>query len=37
MKTLEQIQKIENVILYVLQKFDDGVDYIKLFKIIYFA
>ena len=37
MKTKEQIKKIENVILYVLQKFDNGVDYIKLFKIIYFA
>lgn len=37
MKTREQIKKIENVILYILQKFDDGVDYIKLFKILYFA
>lgn len=37
MKSLEQIKKIENVILYVLQKFDDGVDYIKLFKVVYFA
>ena len=37
MKTQEKKKKIENVILYILQKFDDGVDYIKLFKILYFA
>ncbi len=37
MKTLEQIKKIESVVLYILRKFPDGVDYIKLFKIIYFA
>lgn len=37
MKTLEQIKKIESVVLYVLHKFPEGVDYIKLFKIIYFA
>ena len=37
MKTLEQINKIESVVLYVLHKFPGGVDYIKLFKIIYFA
>lgn len=37
MKTLEQVKKIESVVLYVLRKFPDGVDYIKLFKIIYFA
>jgi len=37
MKTLEQIKKIESVVLYVLQYFPDGIDYIKLFKIIYFS
>jgi len=37
MKTFEQIKKIESVVLYVLQKFPEGVDFIKLFKIIYFA
>lgn len=37
MKTIEQIKKIESVVLYVLKKFPEGVDYIKLFKIIYFA
>lgn len=37
MKTIEQIKKIESVVLYVLKYFPDGVDYIKLFKIIYFA
>lgn len=37
MKTAEQIKKIEAVVLYVLQYFKEGVDYIKLFKIIYFA
>lgn len=37
MKTIEQIGKIESVVLYVLQNFKEGVDYIKLFKIIYFA
>lgn len=37
MKTLEQVNKIEAVVLYVLQNFKNGVDYIKLFKIIYFA
>ena len=37
MKTLEQVKKIESVVLYVLRKFPEGVDYIKLFKIIYFA
>lgn len=37
MKTIEQIQKIESVVLYVLRNFKEGVDYIKLFKIIYFA
>lgn len=37
MKTVEQVNKIEAVVLYVLQYFKNGVDYIKLFKIIYFA
>lgn len=37
MKTIEQIKKIESVVLYVLRNFPEGVDYIKLFKIIYFA
>jgi hypothetical protein len=37
MKTLEQVNKIESVVLYVLRNFPEGVDYIKLFKIIYFA
>lgn len=37
MKTVEQVNKIEAVMLYVLQNFKEGVDYIKLFKIIYFA
>lgn len=37
MKTIEQVKKIESVVLYVLRNFHGGVDYIKLFKIIYFA
>lgn len=37
MKTKEQINKIKAVVLYVLQHFKEGVDYIKLFKIMYFA
>ena len=37
MKSPEQISKIEAVVLYILQHFKDGVDYIKLFKIMYFA
>lgn len=37
MKSLDDIKKIESVVLYVLQYFKDGLDYIKLFKIIYFA
>lgn len=37
MKTIEQVKKIESVVLYVLRHFTEGVDYIKLFKIIYFA
>ena len=37
MKSPEQIGKIEAVVLYILQHFKSGVDYIKLFKIMYFA
>ena len=37
MKTLDQVKKIESVVLYVLRYFPEGIDYIKLFKIIYFA
>lgn len=37
MKSPEKIKKIEAVVLYILQFFKDGVDYIKLFKIMYFA
>lgn len=37
MKTIDQILKIEAVVLYVLQAFKEGVDYIKLYKILYFA
>lgn len=31
MKTIDQILKIEAVVLYVLQAFKEGVDYIKLY------
>lgn len=37
MKTPYQIEKIKAVILYIMQSFTEGVDYIKLFKILYFA
>ncbi|MCH5307634.1 MAG: SocA family protein [Prevotella sp.] len=37
MKTKEQIDKIRAVVLYILNQFPDGVDYVKLFKIMYFA
>lgn len=37
MKTPDQIAKIKAVVLYVMQSFTEGVDYIKLFKILYFA
>lgn len=37
MKTAIQIAKIKAVILYIMQSFPEGVDYIKLFKILYFA
>ncbi len=37
MKNPIQIAKIKAVILYIMQCFPEGVDYIKLFKILYFA
>lgn len=37
MKTQEQINKIQAVVLYILQQFSKGLDYIKLFKLMYFA
>lgn len=37
MKSKYQIDKIKAVVLYILQHFSDGIDYIKLFKIMYFA
>ena len=37
MKTKDEIKKIEAVVLYILKEFKEGVDYIKLFKIMYFA
>ena len=37
MKTIVQILKIKAVLLYIMRSFPDGVDYIKLFKILYFA
>ena len=37
MKTAIQIAKIRAVVLYIMQSFTQGVDYIKLFKILYFA
>lgn len=37
MKTPIQIAKIKAAILYIMQSFPEGVDYIKLFKILYFA
>ena len=37
MKTVLEISKIKAVILYIMQSFPEGVDYIKLFKILYFA
>ena len=35
--TREQISKIKAVVLYILQQFPRGIDYIHLFKIMYFA
>ena len=37
MKSVDQIQKIKAVVLYVLEKLGTGVDYIHLFKMMYFA
>lgn len=37
MKSKDDILKIRATVLYLLNKFPEGVDYIKLFKIIYFA
>lgn len=37
MKTQDEIKKIESVVLYILKEFKNGIDYIKLFKIMYFA
>lgn len=37
MKTTDQIDKIKAVVLYILEKLDTGVDYIHLFKMMYFA
>ena len=37
MKTKDEIKKIEAVVLYILNQFKEGVDYIKLFKVMYFA
>jgi uncharacterized phage-associated protein len=37
MKTKDEIGKIKATMLYILAQFTDGVDFIKLFKIMYFA
>lgn len=37
MKSIDQILKIRATVLYILRAFPQGVDYIKLFKILYFA
>jgi uncharacterized phage-associated protein len=37
MKTAGQIKKIKAALLYILKDFPEGIDYIKLFKILYFA
>lgn len=37
MKTIDQILKIKAVVLYILSKIPEGVDYIHLFKMMYFA
>lgn len=37
MKTTDEILKMKAATLYVVNQFPDGVDYIKLFKILYFA
>lgn len=37
MRSSEQINKIKAVVLYILQSFKEGTDYVKLFKLMYFA
>lgn len=37
MKTVDQIEKIKAVVTYILQRIPEGLDYIHLFKILYFA
>lgn len=37
MKTADQILKIKAVVMYILQSMPEGVDYIHLFKVMYFA
>jgi uncharacterized phage-associated protein len=37
MKTIDEISEIKATILYILKSFPEGIDYIKLFKIMYFA
>jgi uncharacterized phage-associated protein len=37
MKTVNEISKIKAVVLYILQNIEAGADFIKLFKIMYFA
>jgi len=37
MKTKDEIDKIKASVLYVLTQFPEGIDFIKLFKIMYFA
>lgn len=37
MKTIDQLLKIKAVVAYILQRMPEGVDYIHLFKMMYFA
>lgn len=37
MKTKDEIDKIKASVLYILNQFPEGIDFIKLFKIMYFA
>lgn len=37
MKTTDDILKIKAVVLYILERFPQGIDYIHLFKVMYFA
>ena len=37
MKTRDQILQIRSLLLYILKQFPDEADYIKLFRIMYFA